>query len=683
MSDKPGFHEDAMLRRSSLSLLALSAALACAAPAQSRAPAAAEARPAIASFFEHPVFGRVMLSPSARYLAVRAGAATRHDFLVVIELATNKPTVVASFDDADIGDFEWVNDERLLFDVTEKDAGQGNAKGAPGLYAVDRDGENFVQLAERQGGRFTHAGPVGQVPLQPWNTFMMRQRPHKDDTTWVTSPVFDTGGERRYTSLIRLNTRTGKAEPAPRPAGQVDRWWLDHDGEPRLASATHEGKTTLYYREPASGEWRTLTSFDAYADASGAFSPVGFGPDGTLYVATRLDGDTAALRSFDLEAGKVNPEPLLVTKGYDFDGSLVTSRTKLLGVLFTTDALSVEWFDPRMKALQDKLDKLLPATINLVSVPASDSPWVLVTSYSDAIPPGYTLYNTDTGQFNQVGSSRPSIDPRQMGRQQMVRYKARDGLEVPALLTLPHGGGKNLPMVVLVHGGPWVHGPTWGWNPDSQFLASRGYAVLEPVFRGSTGYGYRYFHAGWKQWGLAMQNDVADGTRWAIAQGIADPKRICIAGASYGGYATLMGLINDPDLYKCGVDWVGVTDINLMYSGGWSRSSDASDQWKTYGMPEMIGDRVKDAAQLKATSPIEQAARVTQPVLMAYGGVDRRVPLYHGQKFYDAVTRSNKKVEWIEYPEEGHGWGLPKNSVDFWGRVEKFLDKNIGAQADR
>jgi dipeptidyl aminopeptidase/acylaminoacyl peptidase len=178
-----------------------------------------------------------------------------------------------------------------------------------------------------------------------------------------------------------------------------------------------------------------------------------------------------------------------------------------------------------------------------------------------------------------------------------------------------------------------------------------------------------------------MQNDVADGTRWAIAQGYADPKRICIAGASYGGYATLMGLVNDPDLYKCGIDWVGVTDINLLYKGSWNDWSDTSDEAKRYGMPVTIGDPVKDAAQFKATSPIEQAARITQPLILAYGGSDHRVPAYHGKQFYDAVTKTNKNVEWIEYPEEGHGWRLPKNSIDFWGRVEKFLDKNIGPDA--
>jgi dipeptidyl aminopeptidase/acylaminoacyl peptidase len=144
-----------------------------------------------------------------------------------------------------------------------------------------------------------------------------------------------------------------------------------------------------------------------------------------------------------------------------------------------------------------------------------------------------------------------------------------------------------------------------------------------------------------------------------------------------------MGLINDPDLYKCGFEWVGVTDINLMYNGGWNQRSDMTDEWKQYGMPEMIGDQVKDAAQLKATSPIDQAARITQPILMAYGGVDVRVPMYHGKQFYDAVTKTNKNVEWIEYPDEAHGWHVPKNNYDFWTRVEKFLDKNIGPGAQK
>jgi dipeptidyl aminopeptidase/acylaminoacyl peptidase len=334
-----------------------------------------------------------------------------------------------------------------------------------------------------------------------------------------------------------------------------------------------------------------------------------------------------------------------------------------------------------MKEIQKAVDLALPATVNLLTVPARPgSSRVLIESYSDTQPAQFILYDSKTGLFNPVGSAYPKIQAASMGRQEPLRYKARDGLEIPGLLTLPPGGiKKNLPMVVLVHGGPWVRGSRWSWNPETQFLASRGYAVLGVEFRGTTGLGVRHFEAGFKQWGMAMQNDVADGTRWAIAQGIADPKRICIAGSSYGGYATLMGLANDPDLYRCGFEWLGVTDIELMYTGTWfSNRSDVSEGYMLYAMPMMVGDRGKDAVQLKATSPIQQAARIRQPLLLAYGSRDTRVPLHHGKKFYSAVTRTNDNVEFVAYSGEGHGWSLPKNRIDFWRRVEKFLDKNIG-----
>jgi dipeptidyl aminopeptidase/acylaminoacyl peptidase len=264
-----------------------------------------------------------------------------------------------------------------------------------------------------------------------------------------------------------------------------------------------------------------------------------------------------------------------------------------------------------------------------------------------------------------------------MSPMDMVRYKARDGLEIPAYLTLPAASAvkKNLPLIVYVHGGPWGRGATWQWRADVQFLASRGYAVLQPEFRGSTGFGLKHFKAGFKQWGLAMQDDLADGARWAVALGIADPKRICIMGASYGGYATLMGLARDGDLFRCGVEWVGVTDMLLLFDASWS---DLNDAFKRYALPEMIGDRVKDAALLEASSPVKQAARIRNPLLMAYGRIDRRVPIEHGKRMREALKANNPDVEWVEYEKDGHGWSLPETEIDWWTRVEKFLARHLG-----
>jgi dipeptidyl aminopeptidase/acylaminoacyl peptidase len=536
---------------------------------------------------------------------------------------------------------------------------------------VNCDGSHFIQLADRDGHR--------RAP-QPWNTFLLDQHGSQDsDWIYVKRPLYDKEEKYFGTKLHRLNTLTGNSESVSQPPVDVSEFMLDFKGEPRLALLFTDIKNKIYYRDPATEKWRELASYDAYSSARDTIKPLGFGPDGTLYVVANAGEDTSTLRTFDFAAGKVSKDALVVTPGYDFDGSLVSDK-KVLGVRLTTDAESNVWFDPAMQVIQKAVDKAFPTTGNLIIVPTHPgSPWVLVESYSDVQPSSYALYHIKTGLVDPVGSTYPRIASARMGRQEPVRYKARDGLEIPGLLTLPPGGArKDLPMVVLVHGGPWVRGASWRWNPQSQFLASRGYAVLEVEFRGSAGFGLAHFEAGLKQWGLSMQNDIADGTRWAIAQGIADPQRVCIAGASFGGYAALMGLVNDPDLYRCGIEWLGVTDIELMYTGTWFSKSDASPGYLRYGMPLMIGDPVKDAAQLKATSPIQQAARIHQPLLLAYGREDKRVPIYHGRKFYSAVTRSNHQVEWIDYSGEGHGWSLPKNRIDFWQRVERFLNKHIG-----
>jgi len=230
--------------------------------------------------------------------------------------------------------------------------------------------------------------------------------------------------------------------------------------------------------------------------------------------------------------------------------------------------------------------------------------------------------------------------------------------------------------VVLVHGGPFVRAPGWTWDAEVQFLNARGYAVLQPQFRGTLGFGASHARAGWRQWGKAMQTDVADATRWAIDQGIADPKRIAIAGASYGGYAALMGLVRDAALFRCAVAWVGVTDLDMLHTVNWS---DMSDSFKQHGMPALIGDRVKDAADLKENSPLTHAARIKQPLLLAYGSADRRVPLIHGEAFRKAVQPGNPALEWVVYQDEGHGWRVPANKTDFWNRTATFLDKHLAA----
>src|SRR5258708_4212692 len=232
-------------------------------------------------------------------------------------------------------------------------------------------------------------------------------------------------------------------------------------------------------------------------------------------------------------------------------------------------------------------------------------------------------------------------------------------------------------MVVVVHGGPYVGGDVWQWHPEVQFLASRGYAVLQPNFRGTTRYGWKHYSVGRKQWGLAMQDDITDGVQWVIAQGVADPNRICIYGASYGGYATMMGLARTPDLFKCGINYVGVTDLPLWLTATWS---DLGDEYLRYTAPQQIGDPDRDAERLKSTSPVNLASSMKAPVLMAYGSEDVRVPIEHGTRMKSALERSGRSFQWIVGDGEGHGFQKLENQVMFYGAMEKFLDENIGSK---
>ncbi|MBY0572160.1 MAG: prolyl oligopeptidase family serine peptidase [Undibacterium sp.] len=649
--------------------------------AQDKSDAAAQL-PGIELFFENPSFSEATLSPNGKLLAVLIAKKDTRKLLAIYEISNAKVTIVADYRYLDVGHFQWISDTRLVFDAFDNQKAQGESYEAPGLFAVNADGTSFRQLVSQI--QYTEGATVErrERELLPWYTQLLRNVGRQNsEYVYVERPMMDSlnWNEISHVTLLRLNTLTGYSERVDGPFG-VRYWLLDHSGEPRVAVTLNKNIETVNYLDPETKKWRKLAEFDTYRRGQAAFTPHGFGADGRFYVVTNNGGDKDALYTFDLNALKLSEKPVFSLSHYDYTGSLVTNASSTLGVRFQSDADETFWFDQKMGAIQKTIDAKLPNTLNRISLAQrSELSVVLVESYSDVQPKVYFLYNFETGEINKVGEMYRNILPSQMGTQQMVRYKARDGLEITAYLTLPPGSkGKNLPLVVMVHGGPFVRGKTWGWDAQTQFLASRGYAVLEPEFRGSRGFGGAHFHAGWKQWGLAMQDDIADGTKWAIDTGIAAPNRICIAGASYGGYATLMGLINNPELYRCGFEWVGVTDIKLMFDGYRGRDSDLPEVWKKYGMPVLIGDPILDAEQLKATSPLLQAARIKQPLLLAYGGADRRVPLFHGTTFRDAVKKHNQEVEWLEYRDEGHGWFLPKNRIDFWGRVEKFLQRQIG-----
>lgn len=528
-----------------------------------------------------------------------------------------------------------------------------------------------------------HSGTRVKTKALTWDYDLLGTFEDESDDVVVTRSLFTSSDySLDQVVLYRLDTKSRQltrlldtADAAPPLA--ITQWILDHDGTPRIAIHAKKGRNIFYYFNPQTRKWDTLGDFDAFANEG--FWPAFLGFDGTLYVTASKAGDkTSSLYRYDLKQKKLADEPLMHLEGFDFNGEPETDTKagKIVGIHYETDAAGTAWLDSRFKAYQKTIDAALPGAVNTISCGhCLSSERLLVVSESDQQPKRFIIFDPATGKLSQVGNSLPDIDPEQMGARDFQRFAARDGLSIPVYITTPRRKASGpRPTVVLVHGGPWVRGSYWEWDAEAQFLASRGYLVLQPEFRGSTGFGYAHFIAGRRQWGLAMQNDLADAAKWAVAKGMADPKRICIAGASYGGYATLMGLINDPGIFRCGVEWVGVTDISLMFT---SARGDFSNNTLQYDLPFLIGDPEKDADAMQKVSPVSQAARITQPLLAAYGGRDQRVPGIHFNAFQSAVSKTNRNVEWVFYEDEGHGWRYDKDKFDFWTRVEKFLEANL------
>lgn len=630
----------------------------------------------VADFFRVPNLFKPVLSPDGRTVAVAVGTPSGRQRLMVMDLQDLQSSkVVAGFADADVVNYQWVNDRRLVFSVADMQSGDSPL--APGLWAVNRDGSDSRQLIKTARSFLSRlSNSIADRTLEAqWRLHSTLSDGSAD--VLVQGVTWNAKNEFQGFNLARLNTESGRTENLSSAVPDfVNRWVVDRNGKPAWVTTNAKGRYASY-RATEQG-WKLWQEADAllgtYAE------PYWVGPEQELLTLARRGSDTLALFPVDSATDKVADVPLVSTPGYDFQGSLVydSQAKKLLGVHYETDGQGTAWLDAGMRTTQAQVDRLLPGTVNRIDCTrCASAPTMLVSAFSDRQPATYYLYHRETKKLEVLGASRPWIQPSQMGLRDMFRYTARDGLSIPVLVTLPIGKAVvPRPAVVLVHGGPYVRGTHWGWEGRAQFLASRGYVVIEPEFRGSQGYGHKHFRAGWKQWGLAMQDDVADAMQWAVRQGWIDAKRVCIAGASYGGYATLMGLIKHPDLYQCGVNWVGVSDINLMYTINWS---DTSDEYKKYGMPVLVGDRVADAQQLKDTSPLGQAHRLKQPLLMAYGAMDQRVPLKHGTEFRDTVSQTNPNVEWVVYASEGHGWREPGTQVDFWTRVEKFLATHIGS----
>jgi dienelactone hydrolase len=635
-------------------------------------------RPPVESFFRHADVGFVKVSPSGRYVLLVNRIEGGKQALVVRETADlKKVTTVTTFESAGLGRVDWINNQRLTFMLkSEKLEFEGNYD----QFAVDRDGTGLIHLIS---GNWLHKQQSINTLIKDrvlTADYMFERVTHDGSDDNIVGKLTWNNIDPQPQALhpFRLNTRTRVLTDmvsGPQP-NNVTYWLYDADDQARVAVIGNKGRCIVYYRAGTAAPWSEIDNRDCYRDP--AFQPLMFDSRNTLYVRAAYQG-RMALFSYDLSRKELAREPFVDIDGFDFRGNLEQdyAAKKILGVHFTADAQSTAWLDPAMKAIQDKVNALLPGSVNRLhcSSDCRNPSAVVVIASSDRMPPAYFLYTPADNHIVGLGSSQPGIDPKQMGKRDFFRLAARDGLQIPVYVTMPAARASGpRPAVVLVHGGPFLRGGSWEWDVTAQFLASRGYVVLQPEFRGSTGFGSKLFRAGWQQWGRTMQDDLADTAAWAVKQGWADPKRIGIIGASYGGYAALMGLVRNPEIFRAGVEWAGVTDIGLLFT---TIESDASEDALHYDMKTLIGDPIKDPAAFSGVSPLAQAGLIKQPLLMAHGAQDRRVPIVHAIKFRSAVTATNPNVEYVVYSNEGHGWRHEEDDIDFWKRVEAFLDKNL------
>jgi dipeptidyl aminopeptidase/acylaminoacyl peptidase len=478
---------------------------------------------------------------------------------------------------------------------------------------------------------------------------------------------------RQTMDVYRCDLRTGALVLDTENPGDVGGWVTDAHMNVRGAQVSlPDGGTELRVRDDAKSQWHTLLK----ASMEENLGFLGFTPSGkSVYLESSLGNDTARFVERDLASGA---EKVLAERpDVDVGNVLIHPYTHLpIAATFARGRQEWQAIDPAVKADFAALKKVLDADFGISSQDRADKTW-LVGYTQDRGPVRFYTYDRATKKATFMFSTRPKLDGLKLSEMKAYTIPARDGLKLPIYVTLPVGyAGKKLPMVLDVHGGPWGR-DFWGFNPEVQWLANRGYAVVQVNFRASTGYGKKFLHAGDKQWGKAMHTDLLDTVAWAVKQGFADPKRVAIYGGSYGGYAALAGAAFSSDVFKCAVDIVGPSNLFTLLKT-------IPPYWKPMIslFYTRMGDPEKDKELLRAASPLFSADKIRIPMLIGQGANDPRVNQNESEQIVSALEKNGQHATYVVYSDEGHGFARPENRIDFYSRAEKFLSEQLGGRAE-
>ena len=594
-------------------------------------------------FFRNPEKSSFRISPNGNHIAYMKPWKSRMN-VHVIEVGTDVEKRLTSSTERSIYGFLWLGDDRIGY--VKDDGGDENTH----FYAVNKDGSNEIDLTPFENVKATI---IDDLDEDPENVILGLNKRNQE--------IFDP---------YRVNINTGQMVMIAKNPGNISGWMTDHDGKLRIAITSDGVNTSLLYRESESDEFKSILTTDFKEQVS----PLFFTFDNkNLYVASNRGRDKAAIYEFNVKEAQ---EGLLLYEHAEVDvSSLMYSKKRrvLTGVTYTVAKTKKIFFDDLRKDIQDKLEAQLPGfEVDLISFSKDETQAIAVT-HSDRSRGTYYSYDITENKLSSLGKISPWLNENHMAEMNPIKYTARDGRTIHGYLTIPKdSNGKNLPVVVHPHGGPWAR-DNWGYNSQIQFLANRGFAVFQMNFRGSTGYGREFWEISFKEWGKSMQDDITDGVKWLINKGIADEDRIAIYGASYGGYATLAGLTFTPELYACGVDYVGVSNIFTLLET-------LPPYWELgrQMMYEMIGNPETEKDLLEAASPIFHVENIKVPLFVAQGANDPRVKQAESDQIVEAIKSRGVEVPYMLKEDEGHGFYNEENQFDFYREMEKFLIKHIG-----
>ncbi|SFN36783.1 alpha/beta hydrolase family protein [Dokdonella immobilis] len=636
----------------------------------------------LADFARHMQFKEVKISPDGAHLAV-SSIIEGKVVLSIIDLASNTGLTLRPRDDDEVSEFWWVSPRRVVYSAAVH-TGQLEAPSLTGeLFAVDVDGKNKDTLFGFRKRGSAIAGSTGshiQGGRPEYASATMLDTLRDDDENalievqrWNWSHVGTAGGEDLHAEVRRIDVKTGKTRTVAIAPLTGARFLSDHKGAVRFVAGDDAAqKRKVYYRDNDDAEWELILD---EGKTGNRVSPVAFNrDDSSAYFECGGSKNRGGLCRWDIEARTFKTlwsgtESEAIGFEETFDGQDLFAIRSMPGrpaiALLDKNA-------PEAKILVELMGQFPGEDVHFGNA-SKDGKKAIVIVEADRDPGAFYLYDAEARKLTFLMARAPWVKPENMAAMEPFSIKARDGLDLHGYLARPVGKeeAKDLPLVVLVHGGPYRVHDTWRYQPTVQALTSRGYAVLQVNYRGSGGYGDAFVKAGYGEWGAKMQDDVTDATRWAIEQGVADAKRICIFGGSYGGYAALQGAVREPGLYQCAIGYVGVYDLNLMKTRGDIPKSFFGEGY----LETVLGDDEKVLAQ---RSPISQLERLKAKVMLIVGGQDKRVPPVQGESLRSALIKRGAEPEWLYQPTEGHGFYDEANVTDMYEKVLAFLDRNIG-----